>query len=182
MVARVGGGSSPQDWFYGLPPITRCYFSAVLLLTATASFGLVSAPQARTARVSGGGCCVCGSFNRHLFHIFASAGGTASSGFHISVAAVRDLAFGDKVGSGSLDVVVTKQLDDALPRCSRTQLLFLRSLFVSVPDPALHARAVLGTLRGGFDFTHQHRPMVLSSRRYCCTGEPIQYGRRRHTG
>lgn len=45
MVARVGGGSSPQDWFYGLPPITRCYFSAVLLLTATTSFGLVSAPQ-----------------------------------------------------------------------------------------------------------------------------------------
>jgi Derlin-2/3 len=41
-VNRVGGGDSPQDWFYSLPPVTRSLFVGVLALTCGSSFGIIN--------------------------------------------------------------------------------------------------------------------------------------------
>ena len=41
-IARPGGGDTPQDWFYSLPPITRALFVSVLGSTTAASFGLLN--------------------------------------------------------------------------------------------------------------------------------------------
>lgn len=41
-VGRVGGGDSPQDWFYSLPPVTRTLFVGVLSLTCGTSFGILN--------------------------------------------------------------------------------------------------------------------------------------------
>mmetsp|Transcript_59070 Transcript_59070/g.101730 ORF Transcript_59070/g.101730 Transcript_59070/m.101730 type:complete len:256 (+) Transcript_59070:76-843(+) len=41
-VGRVGGGDTPQAWFYGLPPITRALFVAVLGSTTGSSLGFIN--------------------------------------------------------------------------------------------------------------------------------------------
>lgn len=41
-LGRPGGGGSPQEWFYSLPPITRSFFVAMLATTCFCSFGMIS--------------------------------------------------------------------------------------------------------------------------------------------
>lgn len=41
-VGRVGDSTSPEEWFYSMPPITRYMFSSVLLITCGVSFGFIS--------------------------------------------------------------------------------------------------------------------------------------------
>eukprot|EP00618_Florenciella_parvula_P019107 CAMPEP_0119538048 /NCGR_PEP_ID=MMETSP1344-20130328/50575_1 /TAXON_ID=236787 /ORGANISM="Florenciella parvula, Strain CCMP2471" /LENGTH=228 /DNA_ID=CAMNT_0007580789 /DNA_START=18 /DNA_END=701 /DNA_ORIENTATION=+ len=41
-VGRVGAGGGPEEWFYGLPPITRTMFVAILGTTCLCSFGMIS--------------------------------------------------------------------------------------------------------------------------------------------